>query len=91
MTMFQKLDELNRLDAEQGGKRVILCPDIIDVNSGKKNGTVRVGVPTEVAQELINGMVFGRGSKKAVLMIIDMDEFNKILTPLSPPVRKKIK
>lgn len=78
MTMFQKLDELNRLDTEQGGRRVILCPDIIDVNSGKTNGTVKVGVPKEVAQELMNGMVFGGGSKKAVLMIIDMDEFNKL-------------
>lgn len=76
--MFQKLDELNRLDTEQGGNRVILCPDIIDVNSGKTNGTVRVGVPKEVAQELMNGMVFGKGSKKAVLMIIDMNEFNKL-------------
>lgn len=78
MTLFQKLDELNRLDTEEGGRRVILCPDVIDVNSGKANGTVKVGVPKEVAQELMNGMVFGGGTQKAILMIIDMAEFNKL-------------
>lgn len=78
MTTFQKLDELNRLDTEHGGKRVILCPDIIDVNAGKNNGTVKVGVSKEIAQELMNCMVFGGGNKKAVLMIIDLEEFNKL-------------
>lgn len=78
MRMFEKLDELNRLDSEKGGRRVVLCPDVLDVNSGKTNGTVKVGIPKEVAQDLMNGMVFGGGTKKAILMIIDMDEFNKL-------------
>lgn len=78
MRMFEKLDELNRLDSEQGGRRVVLCPDVLDVNSGKTNGIVKVGIPKEVAQDLMNGMVFGGGTKKAILMIIDMDEFNKL-------------
>lgn len=65
-------DVLKRMGDEN--KKIMMCPDILNMKySDKTKGTkVEVGVPGNVIAD-----IFG-GTKKAVLLIWDVKEFNEL-------------
>lgn len=79
MRLFEILDKLNVADTENKSHKVALFPDVTNIQCGKTNGHVTVGVPVEACQPLANDAAFGSRKLKAVLMIIDMEAYNEIL------------
>lgn len=76
MRMFEILDKLNQQDTENKTAHLSLCPDVVAVNKNGSNGTVTMGVPGNVAQQLVLD-----GDKKAlILLIIDREAFETIKT-----------
>lgn len=74
MRLFEILDKLNVMDAENGTVNVGVLPDVIEVNQYTRNGNIKIGLPLDVAQKL----TMYPGRYKALLLVIDMDEYNKI-------------
>lgn len=74
MRFFEKLDKLNQQDADKGTATVGICNEVVAVNKNGHNGTVTIGVPGEVAQEL----ALGQSNKRVILLIIDKTEFDKL-------------
>lgn len=74
MRLFEILDKLNQLDAADGKARVGVLPDVIEVNSYKNHGDIKIGLPIDVAQKL----TLQKGNHKAILLVIDMDEYNAV-------------
>lgn len=74
MRMFEILDQLNQIDAETGSTNVGICNQVVEVKKYTSHGTVTIGVPPEVAQEL----ALGSSNKRVILCIVDMDAYNKI-------------
>ncbi|MDR3551268.1 MAG: hypothetical protein P4L31_07685 [Candidatus Babeliales bacterium] len=74
MRLFEALDKLNKLDEENGTANVGICNELVSVNKSGHNGTVTIGVPGEVAQQL----ALNQGNKRAILLIVDMDKYNEI-------------
>jgi len=72
MRLFEVLDKLNLADIADKSHKVALFPDVTNVQCGKINGHVTVGVPKEACQPLANDMAFNGRKFKAVLMIIDI-------------------
>ena len=75
MRLFEILDKLNVQDAENGTSHVGICPDVISVDKKGNNGEVKIGIPGNVAQELVLNDMKG---KCLMLLIIDLDEYNKL-------------
>lgn len=72
--MFEILDQLNLIDEKTGSVNVGICNEVVAVNKNGHNGTVTIGVPGEIAQELALGMT----NKRVILVIVDMDAYNQI-------------
>lgn len=73
--MLEILDELNQLDTKNGSRFLSIMPDITNVNCGKVNGHVTIGV---LAEPLAQQMAFGGNKKTAFLIVFDTDEYNKL-------------
>ncbi|MFA6087428.1 hypothetical protein [Mucilaginibacter sp.] len=74
MRFFEKLDKLNQHDTEHGTAQIGICNQVVAVNKNGSNGTVTIGVPGEVAQEL----ALQQNNKRVILLIIDKTEFDKL-------------
>lgn len=80
MRLFEILDKLNVKDTEsentdQKTQFVSICPDVISVDKKGNNGEVKVGIPGNLAQELVLSDMKG---KCLMLLVIDLDEYNKV-------------
>lgn len=74
MRLFEILDKLNQMDEQNGTSLCGICNEVIAVNKNGNNGTVTIGVPGNVAQELV---LDGKG-KALMLVIVDLEEYNKL-------------
>jgi len=74
--MFQILDELNLLDEQGGSENVGVYNQVVSVNQYTNHGHVTIGVSPQTAQEL----ALNTKNKRAILIIVDMDAYNKIDT-----------
>lgn len=72
--MFEILDQLNLIDTETGSANIGICNQVVEVKKNGNNGTVTIGVPGHIAQELALGL----SNKRVILCIVDMDAYNKI-------------
>lgn len=75
MKHFEILNKLNELDTKNGTAFVGICPDVISVDKKGNNGEVKIGIPGNVAQELVLSNIEG---KSLQLLIIDIKEYNSI-------------
>ncbi len=76
MRFFEALEHLNKLDEENGTAYVGICNQVVEVKKNSHNGTVTMGVPGEVAQDL----ALNQGNRRAILLIIDKDKFDEFHT-----------
>ena len=74
-TMFQKLEELNRLDSEFGSSYVQICgqSNVISVDKKGNHGEVKFGVPANIPVEILTGK-----DLRLMLIIVDGERFDKI-------------
>ena len=74
-TMFQKIDELNKLDAEFGSHYVQVCgqSNVISVDKKGNHGEVKFGVPANIPVEILQGK-----DLRFMLLIIDGERFDKM-------------
>lgn len=74
-TLFQKLDELNKLDSEVGSKYVQVCgqSNVISVDKKGDHGEVKIGVPANIPVEIFQGK-----DLRMLLVIIDGEMFDKL-------------
>lgn len=70
--LFQILDEMNVADGENKTAHVKVCPDLISANKVKAGTKITMGAPEISVYNLMNGKT------KAILLLIDLDEYNKI-------------
>lgn len=74
MKLFEILQKLNDGDATNGTAHVGICNEIVSVDKQGINGYVKVGIPGDVAQEI----VLDPDKKALVLLIIDRKEYEAI-------------
>lgn len=72
--MFEVLDQMNLLDAENGTQNVGVYNEVIAVDKYTSHGKVTIGVSAETAQEL----ALNQNNKRAILLIVDMNVYNKL-------------
>ena len=77
MRLFEILDEMNVADGENKTSHVGVCSDVVSVNKNGHNGTVTMGVPGDVAQQLVLG-----DKLKPILLIVNLDEYEKVKNQL---------
>lgn len=80
MRLFEILDQLNVLDTEsektdQKTQFVSICPDVISVDKKGNNGEVKIGIPGNLAQELV---ITDMQDKCLLLLVIDLPKYNEI-------------
>ena len=74
MRLFEILDKLNQADSENGTSHLGVCNQVVSVDKNGDNGSVKIGIPGNTAQEIILN-----GDEKAILLlIIDRAEYEKI-------------
>lgn len=71
--MFQILDEMNLDDEKNKTGNVAICNAFVSANKVKAGGHVTMGVPESVLMDL----VFNKGNKIPILIIIDKAEYDK--------------
>jgi hypothetical protein len=71
--LFQILDEMNIKDGEQNTATVGVINHFVSAQKAKGGGHVTMGVPENVVMDL----VFNK-TKLPILLIIDLDEYEKI-------------
>jgi len=74
MRLFEALNILNMSDEEEKTDNVGICSEVVSVNRNGETGTVTVGVPAHIAQDL----ALGTNNRKALLVIVKMDEYKKV-------------
>jgi hypothetical protein len=74
MKLFEILQKLNDGDAANGTAHVGICNDIVSVDKKGNNGYVKIGIPGNVAQEI----VLDPDKKALMLLIIDRKEYEAI-------------
>ena len=74
-TMFQKFDEMNKLDIENGSKFIQVCPpqNVISVDKKGNHGEIKIGVPPEVPVDILAGK-----DLRIVLLIVDGKKYDSI-------------
>lgn len=70
--MFQILDEMNLADGANGTANVIIGNQIVSADYGKAGTKVTIGIGGNQVNDIMSG------KKAAILVIIDMDEYNKL-------------
>jgi len=80
MRLFEILDKLNVLDTESEKtdnrtQYISVCPDVISVDKKGNNGEVKVGIPGNLAQELVLNDMKG---KCILLLVIDLEKYEEI-------------
>lgn len=74
MRIFKKLDLLHQEDCTNNTKNVRVCPDMVSCDKkGKQGSTVTMGVPDEIAHEILN-----KEDKRIILLVVDGKEFDKL-------------
>lgn len=76
MRMLEILDKMNQMDAENGTANIGVCNEVVSVNKRGDNGTVTIGVPGNIAQEL----ALNQTNKRVILLIVDMDVYKTFET-----------
>ncbi len=73
--MFQKFDEMNRLDTENGTKFLQVCPpqNVISVDKKGNHGEIKVGVPADVPVDILTGK-----DLRILLLIVDGEKYDSI-------------
>lgn len=74
MRLFEILDKMNIADGENKTTHVGVCGDVVSVNQKGHNGTVTMGVPGTVAQDI----VLNEDKNYLLLLVIDKAEYEKI-------------
>ncbi len=74
MRLFETLDILNQQDDVNKTATAGCCFEMVACNMNGRNGTVKMGVPGEVALKIIDN----KERYRPVLVIIDMDAYNAI-------------
>lgn len=74
MRLFETLDILNQQDDLNKTATAGCCFDMVGCDVKGHNGYVKIGVPGEVAMNIIND----RQKYRAMLVVIDMDAYNAI-------------
>jgi hypothetical protein len=74
MKIFEILQKINDIDAEIGTSNVGICNEIVSVDKKGNNGYVKVGIPGDVAQEI----VIDPDKKALMLLIIDRKEYDTL-------------
>lgn len=74
-TMFQKFDDLNKLDIEFGSKYLQVCGggNVISCDKKGNHGEVKVGVPAEIPIEMLQGK-----DLRFILLIVDGEQYDNI-------------
>jgi hypothetical protein len=74
-TMFQKLEYLNTLDSETGSSYLQVCGNgnVISVDKKGKNGEVKIGIPPEIAMQVLQGE-----DVRFLLLVIDGKKYDSI-------------
>lgn len=74
-TMFQKLDDLNKLDTEFGSNYVQVCgqSNVISVDKKGNHGEVKFGVPANIPLEVLAGK-----DLRMMLIIVDGEKFDNL-------------
>jgi hypothetical protein len=80
MKLFEILQKLNDGDAANGTAHVGICNDIVSVDKKGNNGYVKIGIPGNVAQEI----VLDPDKKALMLLIIDRKEYEAIKEQSAP-------
>jgi hypothetical protein len=74
MRLFETLDILNQQDDEKKTATAGCCFEMVACDMKGKNGYVKMGVPPDVALNIIND----NRRYRPVLVIIDMDAYNAV-------------
>lgn len=74
MRLFETLDVLNQQDDENKTATAGCCFEMVACDVKGHNGYVKMGVPADVAMNVINN----NNRFRPVLVIIDMEAYNKI-------------
>lgn len=74
MRLFEALDVLNQNDDKDKTATAGCCFEMASCNVKGHNGYVTMGVPSDVAMNIIND----NKRYRPVLVIIDMDAYNKV-------------
>lgn len=74
MRLFETLDILNQNDDKDKTSTAGCCFEMVTCDIKGHNGYVKMGVPHEVAMNIIND----NKRYRPVLVIIDMDAYNKV-------------
>lgn len=70
---FQILDEMNVADEQNKTITCIVCPDFLRAQTCKQGAEIAMGVPAEIGHKIM----FEPDRYKPLLVVIDMEEFNK--------------
>lgn len=78
MTDFEVMDKMAGESMD-----ICMCPDVIDVNKGKKNGKVTFGVPVAVAEKILNSMTRDLTTRDdevyyVAMYVVNKKQFDKI-------------
>lgn len=76
MRLFEILDVLNQKDDKDKTATAGCCFEMVACDVKGHNGYVKMGVPSDVAMNIIND----NKRYRPVLVIIDMDAYNKVNT-----------
>jgi hypothetical protein len=71
--IFQKLDDLTVADDKNGTELLGVCTSLVSADKVKGGGKVSIGVPENELMKVING------DRIPILLLIDKDEYNKII------------
>lgn len=76
MRLFETLDILNQNDDKNKTSTARCCFEMVSCDVKGHNGYVKIGVPSEVAMDIIND----NKRYRPMLVVIDMEAYNKIDT-----------
>jgi len=74
MRLFETLDILNQQDDDDKTAKAGCCFEMVSCDVKGHNGYVKMGVPSEVAMNIIND----NKRYRPVLVIVDMDAYNAV-------------
>lgn len=74
MRLFETLDILNQQDDKDKTAKAGCCFEMVSCDVKGHNGYVKMGVPAEVAMNIIND----NKRYRPVLVIVDMDAYNAV-------------
>ncbi|GAB3013596.1 hypothetical protein GCM10027051_16080 [Niabella terrae] len=77
MRLFEILDKMNIADSENRTRTVAISTNVTEAKKVKQGGLVTVGVDAQSFSDLV-GAAVGDTDYQAVLLVINMVEYNKV-------------